>query len=590
MSDVFISYARSTEAQAHRIAEALRGLGYGVWRDDELPPHRSFAEVIEERLKAAKAVLVLWSAEAVKSEWVQSEADRARMDHKLVQLRLDGSPLPMPFDRIQCADLSGWRGEMDAPSWKKVLASIADLARGPATMPSPRAAHPPAGRRVSICVLPFANMSADPEQEYFSDGITEDIITDLSKVSAVSVVARNTAFTFKGRNVDVRELARSVGVTHVLEGSVRKSGTRVRITAQLIDGLVGDHVWAERYERDLDDIFVVQDEISRSIVTALKLKLLPEEKSAIERRGTSSAAAYDLYLMARKQVSLGRGSRPGEIAEVLRLSKAAVEVDPSYARAWALIGWAQNDLRLRHGRLDLDPLPAIEKALALDPALPESHWVRAGYLSRGGREEEALVEYETALRLDPDSFEANLGAGGHHYRVGDFKRSAEYCERAAALDETDLDAPFRLVSCCLAMGDGEGAAAAAASLLKRAEAAVAQDPSNGPAIIAGAFALATLGRVDESRAWARRALAVDPETVAVPYNLACLFSRQLKDADAALELLEPLAPRFTPGLLAELKVDPDFEPIREDPRFVALVAGVEARLAEKPADPAEASA
>ena len=130
MSDIFISYGRATEARARTIAEALRGLGYGVWRDDELPPHRSYAEVIEERLKAARAVVVVWSADAVRSEWVQSEADRARAERKLVQLNLDGSPLPMPFDRIQCADLSGWAGEADHAGWRKVVSSIAELIGG----------------------------------------------------------------------------------------------------------------------------------------------------------------------------------------------------------------------------------------------------------------------------------------------------------------------------------------------------------------------------------------------------------------------------------------------------------------------------
>src|SRR5215472_9845263 len=192
MSEVFISYARSTAAKAQQIAEALRGLGYGVWRDDELPAHRSYAEVIEERLKAAKAVVVIWSAEAVKSEWVQSEADRARADRKLVQLTVDGAPLPMPFDRIQCADLSGWNGEAEAPGWQKVVESIADLAgHGHAAHAGGGAKSEPAKPRVGICVLPFANMSGEPEQEYFSDGISEDIITDLSKVSALSVASRN---------------------------------------------------------------------------------------------------------------------------------------------------------------------------------------------------------------------------------------------------------------------------------------------------------------------------------------------------------------------------------------------------------------
>src|SRR6266851_6119600 len=159
MTDIFISYARSTAPQAQAIAEALRGLGYGVWRDDELPAHRAYTEVIQERLAAAKAVVVVWSAEAVKSEWVQSEADQARAARKLVQLTLDGAKLPMPFDRIQCADLAGWAGDLDAPGWRKVVASIADLMGSGA----PAASEPkPAARRLSICVLPFANMSGDP--------------------------------------------------------------------------------------------------------------------------------------------------------------------------------------------------------------------------------------------------------------------------------------------------------------------------------------------------------------------------------------------------------------------------------------------
>ena len=269
MSEIFISYARSTADQAQAVAEALRGLGYDVWRDDELPAHRAYAEVIEERLTTAKAVVVVWSAEAVKSEWVQSEADTARTDHKLVQLTVDGSKLPRPFDRIQCADMAGWTGDLEAPGWRKVAASVAELIGGTAAQPRPG----PAIRKLSICVLPFANISDDPQQEYFSDGISEDIITDLSKVSALSVVSRNTAFTFKGKSVEVPEVARELGVSHVLEGSVRKAGGRVRITAQLIDGSNDSHIWAERYDRDLTDIFALQDEISEAIVKALKLRL-----------------------------------------------------------------------------------------------------------------------------------------------------------------------------------------------------------------------------------------------------------------------------------------------------------------------------
>src|SRR6266487_2871874 len=198
--------------------------------------------------------------------------------------------------------------------------------------------------RVSICVLPFANMSGDPEQEYFSDGISEDIITDLSKVSALWVAARNTAFTFKGKHVDAPQIARQLKVSHLLEGSVRKAGGRVRITAQLIDGATGGHIWAERYDRDLNDIFALQDEISQAIVAALKLKLLPEEKKAIEQRGTTNPEAYKLYLMARQYSVTGNIGNARRSEAIIRLCQRATEIDPDYAHAWALMANAQGTL------------------------------------------------------------------------------------------------------------------------------------------------------------------------------------------------------------------------------------------------------
>jgi adenylate cyclase len=232
MADVFISYARSTAAQAEQVADALRALGRRVWRDDEIPAHRAYADVIEERLSSAKAVVVIWSAEAAKSEWVRSEAERARADRKLVQLTVDNARLPMPFDQIECADLKDWSGGADTPGWRKVVGSIAALVDGAGVgRTSDSHAEPPTVRKLSICVLPFANMSGDPEQEYFSDGISEDIITDLSKVSALFVIARNTAFTLKGKSLEAPQVARQLNVSHILEGSVRKAGGRVRITA-----------------------------------------------------------------------------------------------------------------------------------------------------------------------------------------------------------------------------------------------------------------------------------------------------------------------------------------------------------------------
>ena len=232
--------------------------------------------------------------------------------------------------------------------------------------------------RLSICVLPFANMSGDPEQEYFSDGISEDIITDLSKVSALAVTARNTAFTFKGKHVDIAQVARQLKVSHVLEGSVRKAGQRVRITAQLIDGATGSHLWAERYDRDLNDIFALQDEISQAIVAALKLKLLPDEKKAIGQRGTSNPEAYKFFLMARQHYLSGVNDAR-LLDAVIRLCQRAVEIDPDYARAWALMAAAQR-VSTYFGKHNDNGLDAAERALALDANLAEAHAARAGAL------------------------------------------------------------------------------------------------------------------------------------------------------------------------------------------------------------------
>jgi adenylate cyclase len=577
MSDVFISYARETAARAQQIAEGLRALGYGVWRDDELPAHRDYAQVIEERLRAAKAVVVVWSAEAVKSQWVMAEADVAREAGTLVQLTLDGVIPPLPFNRIQCADLTGWSGDASAPGWRKVTDSIAALAAGAG--PVMKDSSEPAVRKLSICVLPFANMSDDPQQEYFSDGISEDIITDLSKVSALFIVARNTAFTFKAKSVDVPQVARQLGVSHVLEGSVRKAGGRVRITAQLIDGATGGHVWAERYDRDLTDIFALQDEISQAIVAALKLKLLPEEKKAIEHRGTSSVDAYNLYLMARQALISGNAGDFRREEAIIRLCRRAVQIDPDYARAWALMAYAQAYLHYSRGKGDEDGLTAAEKALALDPALAEPHAVKAQILLDRDGLDEALVEMDTAVRLDPDSYLTNRVAGRVYTRVRRLEDAARHFARAAALDETDFASSGLLGSTLLAVGDAAGARRAAQTTLARVEQAMANDPNNGHAMAYGVGALATLGEAERAKEWMERALLIDPDNVLMRYNFACALSADLHEIDAAIDMLGPVLAEVGISFINHAKVDPDFDPIRDDPRYQQMIAEAEARLA-----------
>jgi adenylate cyclase len=289
MADVFISYARATGAgQAQQVVRGLRGLGYSVWIDDELPAHRAYSGVIAEQIAAAKAAVVIWSAEAAQSEWVLSEANRAREAHKLVQVAMDAAPLPMPFDAIHCVDLAGWDGEADAPGWRKVVASVSDLvagapasaAAGAAPPPSPVSLPPPASPplptplsqpdKPSIGVMPFANLSGDPEQEYFADGMVEEIVGALSRYRSIFVIGSGSTFSFKGTGATPREVGRQLGVRYVLEGSVRKAGARVRIAVKLTDAADGVQIWADRFEDTLDDLFALQDKVALAVAGVLE--------------------------------------------------------------------------------------------------------------------------------------------------------------------------------------------------------------------------------------------------------------------------------------------------------------------------------
>ena len=575
MSDVFVSYARSDEPQAKRVAEALRSLGYHVWRDDELPAHRPYSEVIEERLKSSKAVVVLWSAEAAKSQWVRAEADAARSAGTLVQALLDGNIPPLPFNQIQCADLSAWDDSAHNPGWKKLVTSVAELA-GPKSEKQESRRR----RQTSICVLPFQNMSGDPEQEYFSDGISEDITTDLSKISALEVIARNTAFTFKGRAVNIAEVARTLGVSHVLEGSVRKAGARVRVTAQLIDGPTGGHVWADRYDRDLTDIFAIQDEISKAIVDALKLKLLPAEKKAIENRGTTNAEAYNLYLRARQYWITGHFGNRRREERVIRICKAATEIDENYAQAWALMAVAQANLRYGFSGNESvdDGAAAAERALTLDPSIAEAHLPMAWRLAEHGHFDEADTEIATAVRLGPESWEVNKESARILYRQRRMGEVKHYLEKATALMESDFHGWGMLFATCNALGDVPGRQRSAEKIIDQAPAILAEDPDNGTALVFSALAFASQGDLDRAKQWMDRALLLDSENQFMRFNMAMGQIIFFDDKEGAIATVEHALARGGPNVVTLVANDPNLDALRDDPRFQGMLESAKARV------------
>jgi adenylate cyclase len=420
-------------------------------------------------------------------------------------------------------------------------------------------------------------MSGDAEQEYFSDGISEDVITDLSKVSALSVIARNTAFTFKGKHVDIPQLARQLKVSHVLEGSVRKAGQRVRITAQLIDGATGSHVWAERYDRDLNDVFELQDEISQAIVKALRLKLLPEEKKAIEQRGTTNLEAYNLFLMARQYSVTGNYGNIRRCEAIIRLCRSATEIDPEYATAWALMAVAQAALRFHFNGPGDGGLAAAERALSLDGKLAEAHAAKARVLTSEGAYEPALAEIDIALGLDPESFEVNTAAARLYFMQGLHNDAIRFYEKAAALMPSDFSSVAMLQTCYTAIGDPEAVRRAAERTLARAEKIAAQEPDNGMAMGYTVIALADLGEGERARELAKRAMLLDPDNLTMLYNFGCSFAR-LRDFEMAIDVLGPVLEKDTAETVNWAKADPDLDAIREHPRFKAMLVKADARL------------
>jgi TolB-like protein len=514
MSDVFISYARSTAKQAQQVADSLRGAGYSVWIDDDLPAHRAYTDVIEERLQAAKAVVVIWSTEAVKSQWVQSEADTARTDHKLVQLTVDGSKLPRPFDRIQCADLTGWSGDPEALGWKKVVASVADLIGGSGAALQPAEATPVADAplslppKPSIGVMPFANLSGDPEQEYFADGMVTEITGALSRFKSLFVIASASTLSLKGKGVSPLEAAKLLGVRYLLEGNVRKSGNRVRIGVQLIDATDGAQVWSERFDDALDDVFDLQDKVALSVTSVIEPTVQAAEVRRASRRPTQSMGAYELHLRA-SALEEDKLSKAREL-EQLDLLNRAIVIDPDFGSALCAAAWHHHRIFTREWSDDPEAnrRQSIELAhRALKVSGDDAEVLAAcGFLL-------GLIEkdWRTALTLIDRAMALNPGSSNVWRLSGAVQRNpdlaAEHIERAMRLDPLGSQRNYQLESIGMIRFAQQRFSEAAALIKELVE---RTDDQIGYAWLAAAYG--HLGRIDE----AKSALARYRELTSLP--------------------------------------------------------------------------
>jgi len=422
----------------------------------------------------------------------------------------------------------------------------------------------------SIAVLPFADMSPAKDQDYFCEGISEEIINALAKVDGLQVASRSSAFAFKGKNQDIRQVGEQLNVATVMEGSVRKAGNRIRITVQLINVADGYNLWSERYDRELEDVFAVQDEISESIVKALRGVLTEDERRAIERPRTDNVEAYDYYLRGRQ---FFHQFREKGLQFARRMFARAIEIDPGYARAYAGIAdcssmlyhyWDASEANLEQAE------SASSKALALAPDLAEAHAARGLALSLGKRYEEAEAELAAAIRLDPKLYEGYYYFGLACFQEGKLEQAASLFQQASAVRPEDYQSPVLAALCYTGIGrpphETEAAYRRALTITERH---VELNPDDPRALYLGGTCLCRMGQREKGLAWGERALALDPEDAGVLYNVACQNAVEGR-LDRALEILEKAVENGF-GHREWIENDPDLASLRALPRFQALL-------------------
>jgi len=417
----------------------------------------------------------------------------------------------------------------------------------------------------SVAVLPFLNLSNDPENEYFSDGMSEEILNLLCKLPQLTVASRTSSFSFKGKDVDMRTVAQQLGVDIILEGSVRRSNHRVRITAQLIDASCDRHLWSETYDRELKDVFAVQDEIAQNIVNALELSLSPAQRLSIQKQAaTSDMVAYDFYLRGRYY------NERGDYILGQDMFLKAIDLDTNYALAWAGAAdshsWRcmwHDDSPERRQKADEFSL----KALILAPELAEAHASRCLALTMNGKFTEAEIEFKAAIKLDPQLYEAYYFGGRNYFSQGKLRLAADTFAQAARIRPDDVTVATLIVTSLQSIGSQEEIKIATQHSVSVCERYLALNPDDALALSRAANDQIYLGNTEKGLELAEQAYALNPQVCG--YNVACAFNLA-GYPERALDLLEELTES---GALQIdwLKQDSDWDSVRDDARYLAIV-------------------
>jgi adenylate cyclase len=438
-------------------------------------------------------------------------------------------------------------------------------------------AEPTAPSLPSVAVLAFADMSPDKDHEYFCDGIAEEITNRLSRLRGLRVTARTSAFAFKGQAEDVRAIGRKLGVGAVLEGSVRKAGTRLRIAAQLVNVPDGCQLWAASFDRECRDVFAIQDEISQKVVRALEVELSDRERTILGKAPTQSIEAYEFYLRGRQ---FFYKSKRKSIQCALEMLTRAAGKDPTFAQAWAGMADCYSYLFMYfdNDQLNLELAREMSRtALELDPDLAEAHSACGLAASLNRVYDVAEREFQAAIRLNPRLFEAYYFYARTCFVQGKLEEATNLYEQAEGVKPEDCQAPSLLAFTCRTLGEQDRAEAAYRRTLAKVKKQLELNPDDSRAFYLGATALMELGNHAEGLEWIRRCYDLDPDDPYIVYGVACFHSR-MGLIDQAVTYFEQ-AVRAGFSHAEWIKNDSDFAPIRDHPRFQAALRHLEERPA-----------
>ena len=424
----------------------------------------------------------------------------------------------------------------------------------------------------SIAILAFSDMSPVGDQDYFCEGMAEEIINSLSQLEKIQVASRTSSFRFRGNDQDVREIGQELNVATVLEGSVRKADKQLRVSVQLINAADGFHLWSQRYDRTMESVFDIQDDIARKVVDALKIRLTPQAERALKKNPTKSVDAYDYYLRGRKH--LFQVNRQ-EFLLAIEMFKKAIDVDPEFALAYAGLADTYSWLYM-YADLDRDNLQkaseASGKALVIDPDLAEAHSARALALSLRGNQEEARAEFKTAISLNPKSYYSFLFYGRHCFSAGEYERAEDLLKRACELAPEEFQAMSDLCMVLERLGKQSEALATKHRTYEIVQRHLKLEPDNVRARCIGAACLIEIGETAKALDWADQIMNSNPRDASTLYNLSCVYSV----AGQIPKAVDVFAKAVIAGFSDKnwIENDPQLDNIRNEPQFQELIGSL----------------